>query len=105
MQVAHFHCSLGNILSSFKPCMGPDFGLEDGSVFGFDQQMGGIKQGTVINLQNTIVFRLSEREEDVFNLYFAVILLENKRLILELMKWKINRICFFASKSVIFSVI
>lgn len=36
MQVAHFHCSLGNILSSFKPCMGPDLGLEDGSVFGFE---------------------------------------------------------------------
>lgn len=42
IQVAHFHCSLGNILSSFKPCMGPDFGLEDGSVFGFDQQMGSL---------------------------------------------------------------
>lgn len=34
MQVAHLHSSLDN---SFKPCMGPDFGLEDGNVFGFDQ--------------------------------------------------------------------
>lgn len=37
MQVAHLYSSLDN---SFKPCMGPDFGLEDGNVFGFDQQMG-----------------------------------------------------------------
>lgn len=42
MQVAHFHCSLG-----------PNFGLEDGSVFGFDQQMGsfgweGSKRGLLL---------------------------------------------------------
>lgn len=48
--------------------------------------MGGIKEGTVIKLKNTIVFRFTERGEDLFNLYYGVILLENKRLILELMK-------------------
>lgn len=48
--------------------------------------MGGIKEGTAINRQNRIVFRVTERGEDVFNLCFGVTLLENKRLILELMK-------------------
>lgn len=42
--------------------------------------MGGIKEGTAINLQNRFVFRFPERG-DVFNLCFGVILLENKRLI------------------------
>lgn len=40
--------------------------------------MGGIKEGTAINLQNRIVFRFTERGKDVFNLCFGVILLENK---------------------------
>lgn len=48
--------------------------------------MGGIKEGTAINLQNVIVFRFPEREEEVFSLCSGVILLENKKLILELMK-------------------
>lgn len=48
--------------------------------------MGGIKEGTAINLQNRIVFRFTGRGEDVFNLCFGIMLLENKRLILELMK-------------------
>lgn len=32
MEIAHLHCSLGNVLSSFKPWMGPNSGLEDGNI-------------------------------------------------------------------------
>lgn len=46
----------------------------------------GIKEGTAINLQNIIVFRFTEGGKDVFNLCFRVMLLENRGLILELMK-------------------